>query len=101
MLGKNQKKFSHNLEFLSYGILILNMSHLASSSLQELQSFLKRLQVGINKKAKLDFIAIEVKREVYEIILAIIELRREVEETNCVEIEVKEEVEIPTTFGIK
>jgi len=55
------------------------MSHLASSSLQEFQSFLKRLQVGIDKKVKLDFIAIEVKKEVDEIILAIIELRREVE----------------------
>ncbi len=66
-----------------------------------MQSFLKRLQVGIDKKVKLDFITIEVKKKVDETILAIIELRREVEETICVEIEVKEEVENPTTFGIK
>jgi len=69
--------------------------------LQELQSFFKILQVGIDKKVKLDFIAIEVKKEVDETILVIIELSREVKETICVEIEVKEEVENPTTFGIK
>jgi hypothetical protein len=44
------------------------MSHLASSSLREFQSFLKRLQVGIHKKVKLNFIAIEVKKEVEETI---------------------------------
>lgn len=59
------------------------MSHLASNSLQKLQSLFKTLQVGIDNKVKLDFIAIEVKKQVDETILAIIELRREVRDNLC------------------
>jgi len=77
------------------------MSSLATSSLQEFQPFLERLQGGINKKLDLELVAIEVKHEVNGIVHVVFELREEVEETICVEIEIKEKVEDPTTFGIK
>jgi hypothetical protein len=75
------------------------MLNLTTSSLQEFQSFLERLQGGINKKIDLNLVAIEVKQEVDNIIHVVFELRKEVEETIFVEIEIKEKIENPTTFG--
>jgi hypothetical protein len=50
------------------------MSNIATSSLQEFQSFLERLQGGINKKIDLDLVTIEVKQEVDGIILVVFDL---------------------------
>jgi hypothetical protein len=77
------------------------MLDLATSSLQKFQSFLERLQGGINKKVDLDLVTIEVKKEVNSIVPIVFKLRKEVEETVCVEIEIKEKVKDSTTFGIK
>jgi hypothetical protein len=77
------------------------MSDLTASSMQKFQSFLERLQGGINKKVNLNLVAIEIKKEVDGIVLVVFELRKEVEETICVEIEIKEMVEDLTTFGIR
>jgi hypothetical protein len=77
------------------------MLDVATSSLQKFQSFLERLQGGINKRVDLDLVAIEVKKEVNGIVPIVFNLRKEVEETICVEIEINEKVENPTTFGIK
>jgi len=77
------------------------MSDLTINSLQEFQSFLEKLQGGINKKIKLNLVAIQVNKEVNGIVHAIFELRKEVEEIVSVGIKIKEKVENPTTFGIK
>jgi hypothetical protein len=73
----------------------------ATSSLQKLQSFLERLQSGINKKVGLDLVVIEVKKDVNGIIPIVFNLMKEVEETICVEIEIKEKVVDLITFRIK
>jgi hypothetical protein len=48
------------------------MLDLATSSLQEFQSFLERLHGGINKKVYLDFVAIKFKKEVDGIVLVVL-----------------------------
>ncbi len=55
------------------------MLNIIASSLQEFQSFLERLQGGINKKIDLDLVAIEVKQEIAGIVFVVFELRKEVE----------------------
>jgi hypothetical protein len=77
------------------------MLDVATSSLQKFQSFLERLQGGINKKLDLDLVAIEVMKEVNGIVPIVFKLRKEVEKTICVEIEINKKVEDRTTFGIK